>query len=127
MGNNPRPWGAWHLSANLSRKAHDESFPLIPYTLSPSVKADTVNASAFDQTQWVSLEACMLGGDFGKSRIVAQVPGGEMCVAEGIGLGGKRAFLPSWIEREGDWFHVQLMYLGNPLRVDARRVYTDNS
>lgn len=38
------------------------------------------------------------------------------------GLGGKRAFLPNSVEREGDWLHVQLMYFGRPWRVDARRV-----
>jgi len=43
-----------------------------------------------------------------------------MCVAAAMGLGGKRAFFPSSIERQGDWLHYQLMYLGNPLRIDAR-------
>lgn len=111
---------------NISRRAYDKSLRLVPYTLRPSVNAATVNASAFDETRWLSLEACMLLGDFGKSRIVAQVAGDEMCVAAGMGIGGKRAFLPSWIEREGDWLHVQLTYLGNPLRVDARRVSMPN-
>jgi hypothetical protein len=45
-----------------------------------------------------------------------------MCVAVTMGLGGKRAFLPNSIEREGDWLHVQLMYFGKPLRVNAQRV-----
>jgi hypothetical protein len=111
---------------NISRKANDKSLQLIPYTLRPSLNAETVNASAFDETQWLTLEACMLRGDFGKSRIVAQVAGDEMCVAEGMGLGGKRAFLPSWIEREDDSLHVQLVYLGNPLRIDAHRVAMPN-
>jgi len=111
---------------NISRRSNDKSIQLVPYTLRPSVSAATVNASAFDETQWLSLEACVLLGDFGKSRIVAQVAGDEMCVAEGMGLGGKRAFLPSSIDRERDWLHVQLTYLGNPLRVDARRVSITN-
>jgi hypothetical protein len=109
---------------NISRRAEDRSLQLIPYTLNPSVDITSVKASAFDKTQWFSLEACMLRGDFGTSRIVAQVPPQEMCVAETMGLGGKRAFLPSAVEREGDWLHVQLMYFGRPWRVNARRATT---
>ena len=109
---------------NVSRAANDNSIQLIPYTLSPSVNAATVKASAFDQAQWFSLEACALHGDFGKSRIVAQAAADEMCVAITMGLGGKRAFLPSWIEAKGDWLRVQLIYFGKAWRVAARRVST---
>ncbi len=66
----------------------------------------------------------MLRGDFGKSRITAQAAGDEMCVVEAMGLGGKRAFLPSWIERDGDRLQVTLIYFGEPWRVDARLVAT---
>ncbi|MGD0494090.1 MAG: hypothetical protein ABSC32_21400 [Steroidobacteraceae bacterium] len=107
---------------NISRKAEDSSLQLIPYTLKPSIDIASVEASAFDKPQWLSLEACMLRGDFGASRIVAQVPPDEMCVAETMGLGGKRAFLPTAVEREGDWLHVQLIYFGKPWRVNARRM-----
>jgi hypothetical protein len=105
---------------NISRRSTDNSLRLVPYTLRPSVNDATVNAPAFDQTQWLSLEACEMLGEFGKSRVVAQVPGDEMCVAATMGIGGKRAFLPSWIDRDGDWLHVQLTYFGKPLHVDAR-------
>ena len=81
-----------------------------------------MKASAFDQAQWLPLEACALNGVLGASHIVAQAPTDEMCVAETMGLGGKRAFLPSWIEREADSLHVQLIYFGKPWRVDALRV-----
>jgi hypothetical protein len=64
----------------------------------------------------------MLVGKFAASQIVAGVPPNEMCVAETMGLGGKRAFLPTWIEREGDRLAVQLIYFGKPWRVEARRV-----
>lgn len=107
---------------NLVRKPQDQGLRLIPHTLNPSVDPDTVDAARFDQTQWLPLEACMLGGTFAVSRITAQATADEMCVAETMGLGGKRAFLPSLIEREGDWLHVQLIYFGKPWRVDARRV-----
>lgn len=110
----------WAL--NISRPAPGKPLRLIPYTLSPSLDEASVKASAFDQGQWLSLEACALNGDLGKSHIVAQSPADEMCVAETMGLGGKRAFLPSWIEREGDSLHIQLIYFGKPWRVDARRV-----
>jgi hypothetical protein len=106
---------------NISRAAKDHSLQLVPYTLNPSVGVATVNGSTFDKAQWFSLEACVLHGDFGKSRIVAQPAPDAMCVVEIMGLGGKRAFLPSWIKRDGEWLHVQLMYFGKPWRVDARR------
>jgi hypothetical protein len=110
----------WAL--NISRPAPGKPLQLIPYTLRPSLDEASAKASAFDQGQWLPLEACALNGNLGKSRIVAQSPADEMCVAETMGLGGKRAFLPSWIEREGDSLHVQLIYFGKPWRVDARRV-----
>jgi hypothetical protein len=106
---------------NISRQA-GKPLQIIPYTLKPSLDAASVKASAFDRTQWLSLEACTLDVEFGKSRIVAQAPPDEMCVAATMGLGGKRAFLPSWIEREGDGLRVQLIYFGKPWRVEARRV-----
>ncbi len=103
-----------------SRRAFDQSLSLIPYTLRPSVNATTVNAATFDEAQWLSLEACALRGDFGTSHIAAHSEG-EPCAVEGMGLGGKRAFLPASIERAGDWLHVQLIFRGTPLHVDALR------
>ena len=108
---------------HLVRRPSDASLELVPYTLNPSVDEATVRASDFRASQWFSLEACALSGDFGDTRIVAQVAGDEMCVAVGMGLGGKRAFLPSRIEREGDWLHVDISFFGRPWRVDARRVH----
>lgn len=105
---------------NISPSANDQSYQLIPYSVRPSVNSAAVKASAFDEAQWFALEACALRGDFGASRIAAQVSGDEMCVAAAMGLGGKRAFFPSSIKREGNWLQYQLMYLGNPLRIDAR-------
>jgi hypothetical protein len=112
---------------NLARGTDGKSLELIPFTLNPSVNAATVNASAFDKTQWLLLEACALRGDFAKSPLVAQVPPNEMCVAETMGLGGKRAFLPTWIKREGDGLQVQLIYFGKPWRVEARRLGTPST
>ena len=109
---------------NISRVPNDNSLQLVPYSLNPSVDAATVHGSTFDKTQWFSLEGCALHGDFGKSHIVVQVPPDEMCVVDTMGLGGKRGFLPSWIDRSGEWLHVQLMYFGKPWQVDARRVST---
>lgn len=104
---------------NVSRQAGKPA-QLIPYTLKPSVDEASVKVATFDRTQWLPLEACTLDIDVRKSGMVAQVPPDEMCVAETMGLGGKRAFLPTWVEREGDWLHAQLMYFGKPWRVDAR-------
>jgi hypothetical protein len=106
---------------HLARDEHDRSFQLIPFSLNPAVDAATVKASAFDRSQWLSLDACALRGDFGRSHISARAPADEMCVAATMGLGGKRAFLPLGVERAGDWLHVQITYFGKPWRVDARR------
>jgi hypothetical protein len=106
---------------NLSRDAAHKSLQLTPYTLTPSVDVASVKASEFDQKQWLSLDACVLGGHFAALRIVAQAPPDEMCAAATMGLGGKRAFLPTSVEREGNWLHVQLIYFGKPWRVDAQR------
>jgi hypothetical protein len=99
----------------------------IPYTLKPSLDEASVKAAAFDRSDWLSLEACTLEVDLGKSRITAAAPPDEMCVAATMGLGGKRAFLPSWIEHEGDRLRVQLIYFGKPWRVDAHRVPAANA
>ncbi len=106
---------------NITPTADGRSLQMIPYTLRPSVDISSVAASAFDPSQWLSLEACTLHGNFRPSQIVVQVPPDEMCVAATMGLGGKRAFLPSAVEREGDWLHAQLMYFGRPWQVDAHR------
>jgi hypothetical protein len=106
---------------NLSRGAPHKMLQLTPYTLAPSVDLASVKASEFDRKQWLSLDACALGGHFAASRIVAQAPADEMCAAATMGLGGKRAFLPTSVEREGNWLHVQLIYFGKPWRVDAQR------
>ncbi len=100
---------------------------IIPYTLKPSLDEASVKATAFDRSDWLSLEACTLDVDRSKSRITAAAPPDEMCVAATMGLGGKRAFLPSWIEHEGDRLGVQLIYFGKPWRVDARRVPAANA
>jgi len=101
--------------------AQDRSLRLIPYTSRAGIQMESVTAAAFDESQWLSLEACMLLGDFGKHHVMAQVAGDEMCVAAAMGIGGKRAFLPSLVERQADWLHVQITYLGSPLLVEARR------
>ena len=106
---------------NLWHGAPHKMLQLTPYTLIPSVDPASVQAAKFDRKQWLSLDACALGGQFTASRIVAQAPADEMCVAETMGLGGKRAFLPTTVEREANWLHAQLIYFGKPWRVDAER------
>jgi hypothetical protein len=106
---------------NLSRTAPHKMLQLVPYTLAPSTDLASVKASAFDRKEWLALDACALGGHFAAARIRAQAPADEMCAAATMGLGGKRAFLPTSVEREGHWLHVQLIYFGKPWRVDAER------
>jgi hypothetical protein len=109
---------------NVARQAAGKPLQFVPYTSMRSLDAAPAKASAFDRSQWVSIEACALDGAVRRSRIIAQVPADAMCVAVSMSLGGKRAFLPSRIEREGDWLHVDLIYFGKPWRVDARRTKT---
>jgi hypothetical protein len=106
---------------NLTRAPPHNALQLVPYTLTPAVDLLAVKAAEFDQKQWLSLDACALGGRFAASRIVAYSPSDEMCAAATMGLGGKRAFLPTTVEREGNWLRVQLIYFGKPWRVDAER------
>lgn len=106
----------------IARNPADGGWRLVPYSLNPAIDDISVEAARFDRAQWFSLEACMLTGEFDATRIVAAVPPNEMCVAETMGLGGKRAFLPTWIRRAGDSLQAQIMYFGKPWRVDAQRV-----
>ena len=106
---------------NVTRPA-GKPLQMIPYTLKPSLDEASVKATAFDPSNWLSLEACTLDVELGKTRITAAAPPDEMCVAATMGLGGKRAFLPSWIELEGERLRVQLIYFGRPWRVDAQRL-----
>jgi hypothetical protein len=109
---------------NVVRQARAMPLKFVPYSLMRSADAGAVNASSFDQSQWLSIEACSLDGDVHRSRLLVQLPADAMCVAVSMSLGGKRAFLPSRIEREGDRLHVDLIYFGKPWRVDARRTKT---
>jgi hypothetical protein len=95
---------------------------LIPYTLKPSLDTSAIQASSFDKSQWLSLAACGLSVEARRSRIVAMASPDEMCVAATMGMGGKRAFLPTWVSREGDVLQVQLIYFGKPWKVDAHRL-----
>lgn len=101
-------------------RADGEPLQFIPYSLMRSVDAGAVQALGFDQSQWTSVEACALDGAARGSGIVARVPADPMCVAVSMSLGGKRAFLPSRMEREGAWLNVDLIYFGKPWRVHAR-------
>ena len=94
---------------------------LVPYTSMPSFDAVSMKADSFDEAQWLSLSACTLSGSFNPAKIAADAPVDEMCVAATMGLGGKRAFLPTSVARLGDGLQLQLIYFGRPWRVDAHR------
>jgi len=94
---------------------------LVPYTSKPSFDPTSMQAGAFDEAQWLSLSACALSGSFSPAKIVADAPVDEMCVAATMGLGGKRAFLPTSVTRSGDGLQLQLIYFGRPWRVEAHR------
>jgi hypothetical protein len=106
---------------HIVSRAPGKPLQWVPYTLRPGLDGAALKSAAFDRTQWLELGACALEGEISESRIAVQTPADEMCVAITMGLGGKRAFLPSSIEREGDSLQVQLIYFGEPWRVDARR------
>jgi hypothetical protein len=101
-----------------TRIEHDGSSALIPYYQFKQTSEPV--ASAFDQKDWLSLEACALRGRFTKTRIEGMSEG-EPCVAVSMNVGARRALLPVGILREGDWLHVDLNLRGVRTRIDARR------
>jgi hypothetical protein len=135
-------WELWHVHMDVEQEVADAAgsdisldavwamnlaetphgLDLVPYTVKASVDAAAVKAAEFDPSQWLALAACALAVKATPSSIVAEVPPSEMCSVENMGLGGKRAFLPSWVRREGDALQAQLMYFGKPWRVDAHRL-----
>jgi hypothetical protein len=124
-------WSLWHVHLNTdpqssyeqtwamqTRTEHDGSKALVPYYL---LKRTIVPlGGTFDPLAWLSLEACALRGDFGKTRIRAMSEG-EPCVAASMNVGPRLALLPVAIEREGDWLHFDLNYKSVRTRIDARR------
>jgi hypothetical protein len=92
---------------------------LIPYTLKAHIDPATAQAAAFDRTQWLALAACSLTGNFTASKIAADVRPDEMCAAATMGLGGKRAFLPMSVRREGHALKAQLTYFGRPWQFEG--------
>ena len=125
-------WSLWHVHletdpensfdqtwAMQTRREYDGSTSLIPYyQYKPTGPA---TAASFDSTKsWLSLEACALRGEFGKTRIKSMSEG-EPCVAVTMSIGPLRTLLPVGIEREGEWLHLDLNYRGARTRIDARR------
>lgn len=125
-------WSLWHVRietdaqtsfeqtwAMQARAEHDGSGALIPYyQLKQDAKPE---ASAFEPSGWLSLEACALRGTFGKTRIEAMSEG-EPCVAVSMGVGARRALLPVGLVREGGMLHVDLNLRGVRTRIDAERM-----
>lgn len=109
---------AWAMNITQTPRGME----LVPYTSKPSLDPTSMQASAFDESQWLSLAACALGGRFDAAGIAIRAPADEMCVAATMGLGGKRAFLPTSVARSGDDLQVTLIYFGRPWLVDARRI-----
>lgn len=105
----------------ISTAVDGKSLQIVPYTVESSVDEASVKATTFDKSQWRPLEGCALIVETEKPRMIAMTPPQEMCVAETMSLGGRRAFLPSWVERDGDMLGVQLIYFGAPWRVEAKR------
>jgi len=101
--------------AMQSRTEHDGSTSLIPYF---QFKQTTTPAAAnFDAQGWLSLEACALRGEFGKTRIHAMSEG-EPCVAAIMNVGARRALLPVGIERNGARLQLDFNLRGKRTRID---------
>ena len=100
------------------RKEYDGSYALIPYY---QLKQETPpSAASFDESGWLSLEACALRGPSAKGKFEG-VAEGEPCVAVSMSVGARRALLPVEYVREGDRLRVDLNLRGARTRIDARR------
>ncbi len=106
---------------HMVHAAHGQLLRIMPYSLKHARAEGSVKARAFNKSDWYAIEGCGLDIETLKPRMVAFAPPARRCLAEKMALGGKRAFLPSWIERKGDTLGVQLTYFGVPWRVFAQR------
>ncbi|MDR2012290.1 MAG: hypothetical protein LBQ20_04470 [Rhodanobacter sp.] len=104
--------------AMQSHTEHDGSTSLIPYF--QFKQTSTPTAASFDAQGWLSLEACALRGEFGKTRIRAMSEG-EPCVAASMNVGARRALLPVGIEREGSRLQLDFNLGGHRTRIDMNR------
>lgn len=104
--------------AMQSRTEHDGSASLIPYFQFKQIV--TPSAAAFDAQGWLSLEACALRGEFGKTRIRAMSEG-EPCAAAIMNVGARRALLPVGIERNGARLQLDFNLRGKRTRIELQR------
>jgi hypothetical protein len=124
-------WSMWHVHLETdpqtsydqtwiveTRIEHDGSIALIPYYELRQETPPTV--AEFDQSKWLSLEACALRGSFRQAHVDG-LSEGEPCVAASMSVGARRALLPVGIVREGDWLHLDFNLRGARTRIDARR------
>jgi len=107
---------------HITRAADGKSLQIMPYSLKHSADERVVKAAAFDKSKWYAIQGCGLSVETMKPNMIAFAPPSRRCLAEKMALGGKRAFLPSWIERRGDTLEIQLTYFGAPWRVEAKRM-----
>lgn len=104
--------------AMQSRTEHDGSTSLIPYF--QFKQTATPAAATFNVHEWLSLEACALRGEFGKTRIRAMAEG-EPCVAASMNVGARRALIPVGIVRDGARLQLDFNLRGKRTRIDLRR------
>ncbi|HEX7914502.1 hypothetical protein [Rudaea sp.] len=104
--------------AMQSRTEHDGSRSLIPYF--QFKQTSTPSAANFDVQGWLSLEACALRGEFGKTRSRAMSEG-EPCAAAIMNVGARRALLPVGIERNGARLQLDFNLRGKRTSIDLHR------
>ena len=104
--------------AMQSRTEHDGSRSLIPYF--QFKQPTTPSAASFDGQGWLSLEACGLRGEYGKTRIHAMTEG-DPCVAASMNVGARRALIPVGIDLEGARLQLDFNLRGKRTRIDLRR------
>jgi hypothetical protein len=100
------------------RKEYDGSYALVPYY---QLKQDAPPpASSFDDSGWLSLEACALRGAFANGKLEG-VAEGEPCVAVSMSVGARRALMPVGYVLQGDRLDVDLNLRSVRTRIEGRR------
>jgi hypothetical protein len=104
--------------AMQTRTEHDGSISLIPYF--QLKQTSTPAAASFDTQGWLSLEACALRGETGKTRVHIMADG-MPCVVVTMNIGPRRALLPVGIDREGSRLRLDFGLSGKRTRVEITR------
>jgi hypothetical protein len=99
-----------------THKEYDGSFSLVPYyQYKPSAPA----TAGIDYAHgWLSLEACALRGETGKTAHIDLQAEGAPCAVVTMNIGPRRALLPVSLERDGAHLKLDFAIRGERRRID---------